>query len=98
MDKTENILASIPGIARGKWHFLYDEMSDVLYSWKVKSKEVLTVESHGGVNLRLNPSSMKILGFTIIDCRSRIENNDVGQIPHISRKRLLDLISPHCIR
>ncbi len=97
MDKTENILASIPGIARGKWHFLYDEVSDVLYSWKLKTKEVLTIESNGGVNLRVNPSTKELLGFTIVDCKARMNNNDIGYIPHIPKKRLLNLISPHCM-
>jgi uncharacterized protein YuzE len=60
-----------------KLHYFYDQEADVLYFSQGKpSTRAVTRETADDVILRMHPLTKKIMGFTILNFRKRLEKSN----------------------
>ncbi len=61
--------------------FHYDKEVDVLYANIGDQKPATSIEKGNGTTIRLDPSSGKIIGFTVIHYMKRIKKGLLKSIP-----------------
>ena len=71
---------------RGTLKFDYDHASDVLYSYVNKPRRAYTKETaNGNIFLRVDPTTQKLVGFTIVGYREKLRKGLLHQIPHFGQ-------------
>lgn len=70
---------------KGKVYYSYDTENDVLYSYINKPRSAYCIEKDNGVLIRTDPKTNKVVGFTVIDYKRRILNNNLTEIPYFGK-------------
>jgi len=75
---------------KGKLIIDYDSNCDALYASINKPCPAVGHDLSNGVTLRIDHKRKKIVGFTIVDCKYKIEHKIIKSIPHF--KGIIPLI------
>ena len=73
---------------KGKLKYKYDPKADVLYSFINKPHPAKSLEMGNGIHIRVEPSSKKIVGFTVQDYAKRVLAGTFSSVPYFKHYKL----------
>lgn len=71
-----------------KIKYNYDKKADILYAHYGEPKPAKSIDKNNGIVLRIEPSTGKYIGFTIINYMARIRDGKIKKIPHFDNIEL----------